>query len=27
VALWFKETFHKPRTHKGQTCQCHKLNL
>ena len=27
VQDWFKETFRKPRTHKGQICRCHKLNL
>jgi hypothetical protein len=27
VDQWFKETFRKPRTHQGQICQCHKLNL
>jgi hypothetical protein len=27
VEQWFKETFRKPRTHKGQICRCHKLNL
>lgn len=27
VGQWFKETFRKPRTRKGQTCQCHKLNV
>ena len=26
VADWFKETFRKPRTHQGQTCQCERLN-
>jgi hypothetical protein len=27
VDQWFKETFRKPRTHQGQICRCHKLNL
>ena len=27
VQDWFKETFRKPRTHKGQICRCHKFNL
>ena len=27
VAQWFKETFRKPCTHKGQTCQCRAKNL
>jgi hypothetical protein len=27
VDQWFKETFRKPRTHQGQICRCHQLNL
>jgi hypothetical protein len=27
VEQWFKDTFRKPRTHKGQICRCRKLNL
>ena len=27
VDQWFNETFRKPRTHQGQICRCHKLNL
>jgi hypothetical protein len=27
VDQWFKETFRKPRTHKGQICRRYKVNL
>jgi hypothetical protein len=27
VEQWLKETFRKSRTHDGQICRCHKLNL
>jgi hypothetical protein len=27
VDQWFKETFRKPKTHQGQICRYHKLNL